>query len=220
MMEGEIPGKQDKEIALEELDRAIENTREDKWQEEIENAFREIFSDRNNRGLLKSFYHSVLILAANKYSQHNFGIPEKLKTELYPFSLLNCADQQEIRDKVNGYVRMIHEKIAGQAERSGLVQQVVRYLETHYTEDISLTDVANEFFVVPNYLAKKFKEKKNVTAMQYLENYRMERAADYLRNTKQSVTEIAAKVGYNDANYFARTFRKRYGVSPREFRNR
>lgn len=220
MMEGEIPGKQDKEIALEELDRAIENTREDKWQEEVENAFREIFSDRNNRGLLKSFYHSVLILAANKYTQHNFGIPEKLKTELYPFSLLNCADQQEIRDKVNGYVRMIHEKIAGQSEKLGLVQQVIRYLESHYTEDISLTDVANEFFVAPNYLAKKFKEKENVTAMQYLENYRMERAADYLRSTKQSVTQIAAKVGYNDANYFARTFRKRYGVSPREFRNR
>ena len=100
------------------------------------------------------------------------------------------------------------------------MQQVIRFLETHYTEDISLTDVANEFFVVPNYLAKKFKEKKNMTAMQYLENFRMEKAADYLRNTEQSVTEIAGKVGYNDANYFTRTFRKRYGISPREYRNR
>lgn len=48
----------------------------------------------------------------------------------------------------------------------------------------------------------------------------MEKAADYLRNTEQSVTEIAGKVGYNDANYFTRTFRKRYGISPREYRNR
>lgn len=220
IMEADRPADRGGEMNLEVLDRAIENTREEKWEEEVESAFDEIFAHRDNRGLLKSFYHSVLILTANKYTQHNFEIPEKLKTELYPFSLMNCADQEEIRHKVKGYIRMIHEKIAGESEKDGLVQQVIRFLETHYTEDISLTDVANEFFVVPNYLAKKFKEKKNMTAMQYLENFRMEKAADYLRNTEQSVTEIAGKVGYNDANYFTRTFRKRYGISPREYRNR
>ena len=83
---------------------------------------------------------------------------------------------------------------------------------------ISIADLSEEFFLAPNYIAKRFKEKKKVTILQYLENIRIGKAREYLKMTEYSVSEIAALVGYNDANYFTRAFRKVCDMSPREFR--
>lgn len=207
-----------KEINLEHLNKAIENLQEENVECELEKVFLEVFSERKNKTLLKSFYHSVLILAANKYVSYNFEIPEKLKAELYPFTLENCVSLDDVKSKIHEFMKLIHEKIVHTFGKNELVEQVIFYLETHYTEDISLTDVASKFFVVPNYVAKKFKEKKNITAMQYLENYRMQKAEELLKKTDLSVSKIAGRVGYNDANYFTRAFKKKYKMSPREFR--
>lgn len=57
-----------------------------------------------------------------------------------------------------------------------------------------------------------------MTILQYLENIRIGKAREYLKMTEYSVSEIAALVGYNDANYFTRAFRKVCDMSPREFR--
>lgn len=211
--------KQPEEIDLEELDRAIEDLREEKWQEQLNLIFDKIFQSNKNRGILREFYHSVLILAADKYRQHNFDIPENLKRELYPYALDNCTNQGEIRNKINEYIKLVHGKIVQEAGRNDLADQTAAYLDVHYTEDISLSDLANEFFVAPGYLAKKFKEKKDITVMQYLENCRMKNAAQLLGSTDMNVTEIARSTGYNDANYFTRAFKKKYGISPRDFRN-
>ena len=54
--------------------------------------------------------------------------------------------------------------------------------------------------------------------MQYLEKIRMEKAAEMLVSGKYSVTETAGRCGYNDANYFARIFKRKYAMSPREYR--
>ena len=211
--------KQPEEIGLEDLDRAIEDLREEKWQGQLNLIFDKIFESKKNRGILRDFYHSVLILAADKYRQHNFDIPENLKREIYPYALDNCADQGEIRNKINEYIKLIHGKIVQDAGRNDLADQAAAYLEVHYTEDISLSELANEFFVAPGYLAKKFKEKLDITVMQYLENCRMKSAERLLVSTDMNVTEIARSIGYNDANYFTRVFKKKYGMSPRDFRN-
>lgn len=160
-----------------------------------------------------------MILIANKYRQHNYEIPETLKEELYPYSLERCVNRQELQKKMYEFTRLIHEKILQESQKSELVEQVIEYLEHHYTEELNLNDIANEFFIAPNYLYKKFKEKKDMTVMQYLENIRMNKAVELLKNTNISVTMVAGMTGYNDSNYFSRIFKKNYGISPREFRN-
>lgn len=207
------------EADLSGLERAIENTREEEWKKEITGLGKGIFDKKENVSVLKEFYQSVLILVANKYRQHNYEIPEILKEELYPYSLERCMNRQEIQKKMYEFTRLIHEKILQESQKNELVEQVIEYLEYHYAEEMNLNDIANEFFVAPNYLYKKFKEKKDMTVMQYLENIRMHKAEELLRNTNISVTAVAGMTGYNDSNYFARIFKKNYGLSPREFRN-
>lgn len=214
------PEQNEYEGGLEELNKALEDFREEKWREKLELVFQKVFENRKNRGILTEFYHYVLILAADKYRQHNFDIPENLKRELYPYSIDNCASQDEIRDKISEYLKLIHEKIVRGSGRNDLSDQAATYLEMHYTEDITLTDLANEFFVAPVYLAKRFKEKQNITVMQFLENCRMEKAVELLESSELNVTEIARLTGYNDANYFTRAFKKKHGMTPREYRSR
>ncbi len=66
---------------------------------------------------------------------------------------------------------------------------------------------------------KKFKEKKNCTVMQYLENVRLKKARELLETSSLSISDISLMVGYNDPNYFARSFKKVYELTPREYRN-
>lgn len=208
------------EIDIEGIGNGLENVREKAWEKELEEKYGKIFKGdyRENGGKLVKLYHSLLILTANKYTVHNFEVPEKLKEELYPQVLAKYENREAVLRAVKGHMTMFHEKLVKEAEKSGLIEQVAGYLELHYEEELNLQDIANEFFVAPNYLTRRFKEKKGITAMQYLENYRMEKAEELLRSTNLNVTEIAGACGYSDANYFTRTFKKRNGMSPRKYR--
>lgn len=122
-------------------------------------------------------------------------------------------------DELVEYAGELNQKIVLASSGCDLVDKVVRYMEQYYREDISLSELAATFFVVPTYLARRFKEKKSCTVMQYLEDIRLRKARELLENSRMSIQEVALLVGYKDQNYFARSFRKVYGMSPREYRN-
>ena len=95
---------------------------------------------------------------------------------------------------------------------------VKEYLDEHYTEKLTLDDLAEKFFINKFYLSKIFKESYGTTVNNYLISKRITRAKQLLRFTDMTVDEIGAAVGMADANYFSRMFRKVEGISPREYR--
>ena len=141
-----------------------------------------------------------------------------LQNIFYQMALANYKKKDEILELWIEYAAKCEDEIEKLFETDDVVEGVCRYLEQHYSEEISIADLSEEFFLAPNYIAKRFKEKKKVTILQYLENIRIGKAREYLKMTEYSVSEIAALVGYNDANYFTRAFRKVCDMSPREFR--
>ncbi len=100
------------------------------------------------------------------------------------------------------------------------MENILRYIDEHYMEDLSLSGLANEYFLAPTYLAKKFKDKTGQTVIQYLEKRRISSAKDLLIFSDRSISEIASMTGYNDSNYFARSFKKICGITPSEFRTK
>ena len=95
---------------------------------------------------------------------------------------------------------------------------VKEYLDEHYTEKLTLDDLAEKFFINKFYLSKIFKETYGTTVNNYLISKRITRAKQLLRFTDMTVDEVGAAVGMGDANYFSRMFRKVEGISPREYR--
>ena len=96
---------------------------------------------------------------------------------------------------------------------------IKRYLDEHYTESVSLEQVAAHFYINKQYLAKIFKASYGMSLGSYVQYLRVGKAKELLRFSDASVEQIGASIGIADPNYFARIFRKVEGVSPRQYRD-
>ena len=101
---------------------------------------------------------------------------------------------------------------------SGSYRKILAYLNEHYTEKISLQEVADACFYSPSYVRHVFKKHSNETFKEYVTSLRIAHAKRLLKTTGFSVTEIALCVGFEEPNYFSNVFKKEVGVSPKEFR--
>ncbi|MCL2034856.1 MAG: response regulator [Oscillospiraceae bacterium] len=98
-----------------------------------------------------------------------------------------------------------------------LLLSIKTYIERNYMKDISLETTAREFSFHPNYLSKLFKEETGGNFIDYLTDVRINRAKKLLKNVRYSIADVALKVGYSDAKYFAKVFKKSIGVSPKDY---
>jgi AraC-like DNA-binding protein len=108
----------------------------------------------------------------------------------------------------------------GSESRSAVITTAVRFIQSNYSRDLSLDDVATEVGVSAGYLSRLFKQVTGETFKGYLTRIRMQEAKRLLSETGSRVYEIAENVGYNDQHYFSEVFRKETGLSPLEYRNR
>lgn len=92
------------------------------------------------------------------------------------------------------------------------------YIAKHYRENLTTADLANFCHVTESYFCRFFKKHFGRTPTTYLNEYRVEKAAQQLRNTKESITAVAMENGFTDISYFTKTFKKVMGMSPKEFR--
>ncbi len=101
-----------------------------------------------------------------------------------------------------------------------LLLQAKEYIDSNYQKSISLEEVAEEIGISSYYLSKLFKDRFQVTFMEYLKNTRIQKATELLLDGNKPLKEIAFDVGYKDPNYFSTAFKKEIGMSPREYRNK
>ena len=107
----------------------------------------------------------------------------------------------------------------GENERlqDGLYCKMLVYVYDNYMYDISLTEIAQTLNYSESYLRHVFKKTSGVSLGEYINTLRLSSAAALLKKNL-SVAEIAGMCGFTDANYFAVAFKKKYGVSPRDFK--
>lgn len=98
------------------------------------------------------------------------------------------------------------------------ILQAARYISSNYMNPISSGDIAAAAGFSPNHLSKKFRESAGIGVHEYLVFIRLQHAALDLISTKDSITQIALRCGFSDSNYFKDVFKKKYGMTPREYR--
>jgi AraC-like DNA-binding protein len=103
---------------------------------------------------------------------------------------------------------------------SALVARAIDYIQHHHARDLSRHEIAAHIGVSENYLTLIFHREFGLSPWEYLHRYRVERAKSLLRETDESITAIAALVGFGDPAYFSRVFRKLERCAPREYRER
>ncbi len=98
-----------------------------------------------------------------------------------------------------------------------IVKATREYLENHYTEDISLEDMASQVNISPQYFSKLIKKTTGFNFIDWLSMLRVKKAKELLTDSSLTVKEVCFMVGYKDPNYFSRIFKKRIGITPSEY---
>jgi len=97
--------------------------------------------------------------------------------------------------------------------------RAVDYVLEHLRDNLYLDSVASQVGVSPQHLSRLFKEELNSTFTRFVNDQRTERARYLLLTTTLGVAEIASEIGYRDADYFSKVFRRFCGCSPSDYRN-
>lgn len=106
-----------------------------------------------------------------------------------------------------------------QTEENSIIFLIKDYIYENYKDyRLSVKDISEHVYLSVSYVCTIFKAETGKTLNQYITEYRMERAKKLLRDPRYKITDISAKVGYNDGNYFGKTFKKLVGLSPTEYR--
>ncbi len=102
----------------------------------------------------------------------------------------------------------------GRKER---IVDIMNYLKNHY-KDVTLDELAENFSLSKPYLSKYIKENAGITFQEAVKKARMKKARTMLKDSNQTVENIAATVGYDNVEHFNRLFKKTYGMTPVQFR--
>lgn len=101
-----------------------------------------------------------------------------------------------------------------------VVEDAKAYMEQHYVEQHTLDKLGGRYGLGGKYFANIFKRYTGISPIEYLIVFRLDVAKRLLRSTVYSVKEISSGVGYDDALYFSRLFKRRFGLSPNKWRER
>lgn len=109
-------------------------------------------------------------------------------------------------------------RAARQRNFNSKVEEIIKLIESEYEEDISLDMLGDRFKLSTAYLSRLIRKETGKTFMDLLTDVRMEQARFLLTGSRRKVSEVAASVGYKDISYFIQVFKKRFGVTPNDYR--
>lgn len=122
------------------------------------------------------------------------------------------ADLQTMQER---YFAEYHERAGSQYSRYTLLAK--EYIRDHYGQDISVADIAEASGVSEGHLRRCFKKEMNTSVVNYLTEYRLSRAKKLMENGRENIDDIWKKTGFTSGQYFSYVFKKKEGITPRDY---
>ena len=170
--------------------------------------------------LAKDYYNEFYSRNGNVILPSN---PHEFR-EMFVGLLSNFTNQKEI-DEISlslSITSILTGLFAGSVDNYSITSNSIRhalsYISEHFTEDVSLNELADIAGLSPYYFSRAFKKETGVSPHQYVINTRISFAKYYLSSSQKSISEIAHDSGFKDESAFCFTFKKREGVTPKEYR--
>ncbi|MHC5227976.1 helix-turn-helix domain-containing protein [Enterococcus sp. LJL99] len=136
---------------------------------------------------------------------------QKLFKELKP-SAENQLNPSNLEQSFDELYYMIEKQDVSKTSTS---DEIILYINAHYTEDISLGDIAEKFHLTESYISKIIKERLNVPFKNYINGLRIEKAKRMMIKYKDiKIQDCAKKVGFTNVNSFIRVFKQIEGITP------
>ena len=142
----------------------------------------------------------------------------------------NDADMSEMNKKALAFSLIVHlirnhnvkpdseEENRIRAEWLSRIKVVEKYISENYKNKITVSELARLLYVSDGHFCRFFKRHMGISAIEYLNVYRVSKALDLLRDRALSITDVALQTGFDDVNYFSRVFKKIRHQTPTEYR--
>lgn len=129
--------------------------------------------------------------------------------------LLKPASEEDLRDTLRKFFAEVPEMTRS---ASPFESELRIWIQRHYTEDVALEDAAESMGMSSFYFSRQIKTATGRTFLDFLTDYRIEKAKHRLKYTEMSVNEVGRSVGYPDSNYFTKVFKRAAGCTPTAYR--
>ncbi|MCD8336834.1 MAG: response regulator [Lachnospiraceae bacterium] len=185
----------------------------------------ELFHYYNERRTLmpnqvREQYYRLFITLDNARRQKNLPTPSE-KTDTIVDAIENSFSYMDLHQALTERVGRYLDDADHAAPENTSIARIKDYISRHYmSETLSVRDISEHVFLSVSYVCTLFKNETGQTLNQYLTEYRMEKAKELLEDPRYKISDISAKVGYSDGNYFGKSFRKYTGLSPSEYREK
>lgn len=143
-----------------------------------------------------------------EYENRKIGYQEVFRGKLLEILIIT------MRKVVEQYGDVPIEKITD----SAIIREAVHYFEANYQEKALLSNFCEKHHYNLQYISRRFKKETGLTALEYLQKIRIDKACNLLAGSKLTIREIAHRTGYDDIKFFNRVFRKMVGMTPGEYR--
>ncbi|WP_158299285.1 response regulator transcription factor [Paenibacillus antri] len=218
------------ERATRERDEAAAARRKERFGNALENgdsiAAREALEDWFQGAETYPLYVEAYYAAANRLLRlaNRWGVSERPGAGFRLEELMNIRAHPSREEAIlflqETADRLIRDKRATQQDRAHcIVDKVNRIIRERMQEDVSLTALADAVYLNPTYLSMLYKQVTGANISEIIVQLRLERAKELLADSRYKIHEVAAAIGFDNAGYFARFFRKHAGVGPQEYRN-
>lgn len=193
----------------------------------IENDLKEIIEEMRSAGINSEFSKiaagNLILLTFTTLNELGYSIGEIFGADDDTLADLNRVESLEEMEellvaffnRINNHIRQKRTSLNHQ-----LVEEIRRYLDENFAQDITLSAMANQYKISPGYLSLLFTERTGKNFIDYLTERRIKKAKELLKHSDLKIYEISSAVGYNDSFYFSNCFKKVTGVSPSEYRER
>ncbi|WP_252231917.1 AraC family transcriptional regulator [Clostridium sp. ZBS15] len=165
----------------------------------------------NKDSLINNELKNIILNITDTYNSKYYGFELEIKSLLFRyFSLLFKFNL--IKKKTNN-TYLNKEKIEK-------IKIILKYIQENYNKEIDINTLSSICHYNQYHFMRFFKKYTGKTCIQFIKNYRLEKAASLISNTDLSITEISLEVGFTNISYFIRSFKEKYNTTPKEFKTR
>lgn len=170
----------------------------------------------SERTLVRSFTNADRIQQhiRNILSVRQLTMANDLRRQAQLFCLLaDLMDEYTKSQKHESGVKAVHDY-----STNVYLEHAIEYIKNFYQQGINVSDVMEYIGLSRTYLNQIFRKELGISVQKFLMDFRLHKAANLLMSTSKSVGEIASDVGYGDALAFSKVFKKKFGMSPKNYR--
>lgn len=189
---------------------------------DVRKRFSDILDEMRAKSYTQEEINGFLNVVLDTYAlNYPTGIQRKNTSVKREFvnALAGFTSYENLLDDIVSILMTLKSDVKSQDRYSRLADDVEQYLIANYNKELSSKVLAREFGFVPSYISRIFKRQKGLSPNEYITKYRIETAKTIIsENPEMQIKEVAGMVGFKDAYYFSKTFKRETGIWPTEHR--